>query len=498
MSKLEVLKGLSFGKQVAEDESNDLSAYFVQTDSWHRIYDGKIDIIYGAKGSGKSAIYLLILNCMDDLFDRRVLLVAAENVRGAPVFKDIVVNPPTSELEFINLWKLYLLTLSGQSLRDFEITSEFSKVVISSLEDAGLLPQGPITLSGRLKLVQDYVSSYMKWEAVEGGVNIDPVSGIPVGLTGKIIFREPGIESRKRGLVSADELFSQVNNALEEENFIIWLLLDRLDVAFAETSDLEKNALRALFRAYRDISQNDRVKVKIFLRTDIWNRITEEGFREASHITSTVDLKWSPASLRNLVILRLLNNTKVISFYGVDKEVILQDTEKQEELFYRIFPEQVDSGPRQSSTFDWLLSRTADGTGATAPRELIALLNSIRDVEVERLERGEQESPGESLFDRADFKTPLPSVSKYRLEQTLYAEYPQYKALISVLSGEKSEQTAATLAGIWDVSESEALAIAVELVEIGFFEQRGSREQPSYWVPFLYRPALDLVQGKAD
>ncbi len=498
MSKLEVLKGLSFGKQVAEDESDDIAAYFVQTDSWHRIYDGEIDIIYGAKGAGKSAIYLLIHSCMDELFDRGVLLVTAENVRGAPAFKDIVVNPPTSELEFINLWKLYLLTLSGQSLRDFGITSESSRVVIRALEDAGLLPQGPITLSGRLRLVQDYVASYMKWEAVEGGVNIDPVSGIPVGLTGKIIFREPGIESRKRGLVSADELFSQVNNALEEENFIIWLLLDRLDVAFSETSDLEKNALRALFRAYRDISQNDRVKAKIFLRTDIWNRITEEGFREASHITRTVDLKWNSPSLRNLVIRRLLNNPKVIDYYGVDKEEILQDAEKQEEIFYRVFPDQVDTGPRQSSTFDWLMSRTSDGTGATAPRELIALLNSVRDVEVERLERGEQESPGEALFDRADFRAALPSVSKYRLEQTLYAEYPQYKKLISVLSGEKTEQTAATLAGIWGVSEGEALANAARLVEIGFFEQRGSREQPSYWVPFLYRPALDLVQGKAD
>ena len=34
--------------------------------------------------------------------------------------------------------------------------------------------------------------------------------------------------------------------------------------------------------------------------------------------------------------------------------------------------------------------------------------------------------------------------------------------------------------------------------EIGFFDARGTKDEPSYWVPFLYRSALNLVQGKAD
>jgi hypothetical protein len=46
---------------------------------------------------------------VDDFFDRGILLVAAENPRGATVFKDLVADPPTSEQEFIVLWKLYIL-----------------------------------------------------------------------------------------------------------------------------------------------------------------------------------------------------------------------------------------------------------------------------------------------------------------------------------------------------------------------------------------------------
>lgn len=44
----------------------------------------------------------------------------------------------------------------------------------------------------------------------------------------------------------------------------------------------------------------------------------------------------------------------------------------------------------------------------------------------------------------------------------------------------------------------EALSKAEQLAEIEFFEKRGTKEQPAYWVPFLYRDALNMVQGQAD
>ncbi len=64
--------------------------------------------------------------------------------------------------------------------------------------------------------------------------------------------------------------------------------------------------------------------------------------------------------------------------------------------------------------------------------------------------------------------------------------------------GWKLGSTAQTLAKNWSVSETEAVAIADRLVEVGFFEPRGNSDQPQYWVPFLYRDALDMVQGSAE
>src|SRR5437868_6233296 len=146
------------------------------------------------------------MNKVDNFFDRNILLVAAERPRGTPVFKDLVADPPTGEFEFTALWKLYILTLITQRMRDFGI----------------------------------------------------------------------------RGAAA--------NEALIAAGYQLWVLLDRLDVAFAETHALERNALRALFRVYLDLGANEAIKLKIFLRSDIWKRITKEGFREASHITRFVTL----------------------------------------------------------------------------------------------------------------------------------------------------------------------------------------------------------------
>jgi hypothetical protein len=59
MTRREVLLATRFGERIAEEEGSELNAYFVETDSWRRIYGGEVDVVYGVKGAGKSAIYSL-------------------------------------------------------------------------------------------------------------------------------------------------------------------------------------------------------------------------------------------------------------------------------------------------------------------------------------------------------------------------------------------------------------------------------------------------------
>lgn len=200
----------------------------------------------------------------------------------------------------------------------------------------------------------------------------------------------------------------------------------------------------------------------------------------------------------NLVVRRALHNEDLRRAYGVDEDLSRQSVDAQEKFFYRLCPDQVDVGPNKPNTFDWLLSRTRDGTESNAPRELIHVLNSLREVQVKRFEIGEQAPEAEQLFARPSFKEALPEVSRVRLEQTLYAEYPAQREWLERLRGAKTLQTPDTLSAAWGVSREEATARANELAAIGFFETRGDRQAPEFWVPFLYRDALDLVQGAAE
>jgi hypothetical protein len=92
----------------------------------------------------------------------------------------------------------------------------------------------------------------------------------------------------------------------------------------------------------------------------------------------------------------------------------------------------------------------------------------------------------------------VPEISKVRLEQTLYAEYPELKEWLEKLRGAKTLHTPDTLSGIWETTIEAAVFRANQLVTVGFFEARGTRTAPEYWVPFLYRDALDMVQGAAE
>ena len=495
-NKTELLRGLSFGQRVAEEEIAELARYFVQTDQWRQLAAGAIDVIYGLKGSGKSALYFSLLNNQSSLAENGVKLIAAENPRGTPAFKGLVNDPPSDESEFRNLWKLYILQLIGEQMREDRLSSSKSKTLVSKLEDAGLLPKEG-GLRAFIQSALEYVRNIANLESVEGTLQIDPVTAAPT-FGGKILFREPSAKDRGLGLTSANHLFEIANEALADNETSYWILIDRLDVAFAESFDLEKNALRALFVVYSDLRAFDNIDLKIFLRSDIWERITEEGFREASHITKTITIDWNDNSLMNLIIRRILQSDIIYNHYEVDPSRVLSDSDAQSELFYKIFPPQVDPGSRRPNTFDWIKSRTQDGTKNTAPRELIHLLSESRNVQLKKDEIGEPMPAGDQLIAGQTLKQALLEVSRVRLTQTLLAEYPGLRDYVLALKGAKTQHSWESLAEAWGISIEEASDTAALLVNAGFFEQRGDRSNPEFWVPFLYRDSLDMIQGSAD
>ncbi len=496
MNKIELIQKVTFGESIAELEAQKLKDYFLKTEFWKLIRNGTNDIVYGAKGAGKSAIYTSITNDIDTLFDEGILVSIAENPTGNTAFSTLKNDPPTTETEFVRLWKLYFLVITAQVFEEYGINDNNAKKVRNILTDCNLIP-AQNKLASFLKVCFDFMRSFKNGKEVSTTAEFDPNSGMYTGQKFSLSFGEPTRHDFEKGLIPIEYAYDLLQKSLIENRIKLWIIIDRLDVAFLESEELETNALRALFKAYLDLAQFNEIKIKVFLRDDIWQRITSEGFREASHITKFQNLVWSKESLLNLISRRILDNSELVSIFDLDKSEILSDIIKQEQLFYRLFPTQIDLGSKKPATLDWILSRTMDGKGTNSPRELIQLFTHARTIESKRQESGINELEGDQLISRQAFKEAVYEVSKQRLEQTIYAEFPALKPFIELLRGDKAEQSVETLIDKWSLDRSGTMDVAKKIVSIGFFEQRGEISNPKYKIPFMYRPYLEITQGSA-
>ncbi len=483
---------INFGDRVAENEADSLNSYFVETSSWKELFDGKKDVIFGSKGAGKSALYTLLLQKEDELAARNIFLLSAEKPQGKTVFSDISSTPPTSEKEFVYLWKIYFCQLVVDYLQKQNLCTDKANEVKERLIEAKLIQENN-TLKRLLRGAASFAQRLANVESVEGSGSL-----VETSLSGRITFRTPSHEESQKGVLSVDELLELLDEHLESIDKTCWVLCDRLDVAFDESLELEKNALRALFKAYRDIEEYGNISLKVFLRDDIWARITKEGFREASHITRTTTISWDSKNLLNLIVRRALCNDELVSSFGVDPKEIMDDHDKQESFYYKIFPKQVDLGEKKSETFEWIKSRIRDGLMNTPPREIIHYYNEIVTQEQREQEIGNDKVEEPNVVSRAAIKNATKEVSKVRLEQTLFAEYPELKEHILLLENKKAEHNLSTLQDVWGIDLDESKRIALKLADIGFFENRAARNDSIFKIPFIYRPYLNIVQGKAS
>jgi len=237
MTKATILAKSTFGSRIAEEELDHLQSYFVETEEWRKVVDGDVDIVFGAKGSGKSALYSLLVGQKEQLrLGRRTLFLAAENPRGTPAFRDLTTEPPLSEEHFRGLWKLYFLSILANYIRRQieakRVTNDDAKEVFRYLESNGLLSPN-VTLLTRLKASLEYLRTW--FPELEAGVT-DPNTGLT--LTGKITLAEPTTAQRGLGYLSVDDLLIRLNRAYSTLRITAWLVLDRLDVAFADSEAL--------------------------------------------------------------------------------------------------------------------------------------------------------------------------------------------------------------------------------------------------------------------
>jgi len=496
MLKQEILTNLNLGDRVAENEKDSLNEYFVETIEWSRLIRDEIDIIKGSKGSGKSAIYVNIDNRKKEFLKNGIIVCEAENPTGTSAFSKIFENPDITIDKLRDIWKLYLISLIYNSVGRAigtvgRLFNKRYRQLHRDLISARIIPIG----YGLNAIFNKAYDSIINAEVVttENGVSYDPLSGVPTFYR-KIEKRNAGVDIKQRA-ISLDSIINDMSKILDGSKKKIWIVFDRLDVLLESNKALEILALKALFRMYSDIRMLKNVKMKIFIRDDIWKKITIDGYIEASHLTKETTIEWNKNRLLNLIISRFISNKVICENYGVSKAEIDVSFDKQERLFYRIFPERVDTGTNKSKTFDWIINRITDGLGNCTPRETIHFIQELRNEQMQQISRGEDKSESDCLFARNIFQDAFNKVSKEKMEKVLFAEYPLLRPYIEAFSGLHAEYTKDKIIELLKpISGSEDTI--EELSRIGFIAF--SKTSGTFKIARLYHPCLEIRLGKED
>lgn len=309
-------------------------------------------------------------------------MVPAFNPLGSPVFQKLNSAPVLSETEYGKLWKAYIFALIGNWLLEnhVEKRSQRLRTLEQVLEGLELLTPdiSPRTVFDR---ILSKIGLFFHWKSIEVEFTFD--------LEGKLSV-VPRVSSGKPGSATPNEIpveraLALLDSCLVELGQVCWVALDRLDEAFQGLPDVEIPVLRALLRTYLDINEFTNVKVKLFLRKDLFRRITGSTFVNLSHVNAKkVDVYWNEDDLRSLLMRRVRQNSDLISALGLDNA-------SEDELFAAVFPEKVDQGLRKPRTWVWMMRRVRDGNDVKPPRNLIDLVSLARDEQIKKESRAPRE-----------------------------------------------------------------------------------------------------------
>ena len=483
----DLLARLDLGNSVAEFDS-DLKSYFVETQTFRALIKGDVDIIAGDKGTGKTALYRVLRERYRELPElAQIEILPAFNPAGNPVFQRLGQMPTLTEGQYTTIWKSYMLSLVGNWLLEIVggTDTDNLKKLHDTLTRIGLRSADDSAQTIFSKLV-NLISRLLNPKSAELGISVTE-AGMPV-LTPKVEFGEEKDKDPVHEVIQHEDALAILNACLTDLGLTVWVVLDRLDEAFQGFPSIERPALRALLRTYLDLLEFDHLKLKLFVRKDLFRKVVQGGFVNLTHVNAKrLDIVWDEEDLKALLCNRIRRDEDFIGSFT-------DAPQSDDAVFALLFPPQVDAGPRKPITWAWMMSRIRDGNGIRPPRNLVDLVKKAQEAQ----QRAEEREPrlyadGVPLVESDAIRKALQRLSEDRVNDTLLAEAADLAPLVERFRDGKAEHNATTLGTLLGVSEAEARSAVKPLIEMGFLEEIGE----SFKVPMLYRDGLNITQGKA-
>ena len=466
-----IIESLQFQALNAADPKQDFNLLFQKTANFDKFLDETTCLIRGRKGTGKTALYLLLLKHEDKAKPlARGRLDSVTFLSGHGTFQNS--RPSRDEFRYINqkleenqgswedLWRAYLI------VRLFQENS-------LKLPDKG----GQKTkFEGLREILKALSRENWQSEHTQALIQLSTDSNLRLVLP---------------------DVLDILNEQQRDKNQTLWLLYDDLDEDFPERNGVRQQALTGLFQLIQagDARRLTSIRFKIFLREDIWNRL---NFDNKSHFNGRdLFLKWTRVDFLRLALRQAILSPDFKSL--VDRSAPVENIDKaNEETLNRaldlLWGIRRRTSHRAKYVYRWVYERLSDLNDTTFPRSLSALLQGAKEHELTYKGQTSVKYPTDRLLRGKSLEIGLEKASEERCD-AIKQEYPELFQFFEALEGVAALPSKEQLEKVWEKSAREIYSdfdeFANFLSEIGLAKWR--EKEKRYGFPDIYVYGFKMI-----
>ncbi len=461
-----IIESLQFPPLNAADPEQDLNLLFQKTANFDKFLDETTCLIRGRKGTGKTALYFLLLkheSKAKKLANGRLDSVAFLSGHGG--FQES--RPSRNEFEEID-----------KKLKQKKVTWEpFWRAYLILRADRENLLKLPAKRTQKSKF--DNLRAILKELPGENWQSEHTNALIKLSITSKL------------KLILPDAL-DILNEQQQQKNQTIWFLYDDLDEDLPKKDGLRQRALTGLFQLIQacDAGGLNSIRFKIFLREDIWSRL---NFDNKSHFNGRdLVLKWTREDFLRLALRQAIQSTefkKLVDRTSPVENIDSANEETLNEALELLWGTRRRRGDRAKYVYRWVYERLSDLNDTAFPRSLSVLLQGAKEQELTYQGQTNIQDPSDRLLRGKSLEVGLEEASKERCE-AIKQEYPELCQFFDALEGVPALPSREELEDVWEKNAREIYPdfdeFASFLSEIGLAKWRDKEKEKRYGFADIY------------
>lgn len=274
---------------------------FIKTASINTFMSDKHSIIVGSFGIGKSALFNLLKNkssLLGDTYGNNLIVAIEEQVRFDQVREssESIFPNLTDKLRYQLIWKFQICVRVCEeiaALENFGKTKD-EKFINEFLNRVGGRG-GYLSVMDRLKSIFDKISGSVKISA--------KLSDVPVDVE----LKNEKSKVTDKIEVNLDRVIEKISSCLASRNFKkATIIIDKLDkFVSGEDYRTQRSYIEALLQLEDDLHQNKQLGFKIFIRSDLYDRLNFSSLGPDKAEDNTLRLQWTRQEIRSFIATRL-------------------------------------------------------------------------------------------------------------------------------------------------------------------------------------------------